>query len=258
MTKRAYNFYAGPATMALPVIERAKKELLDFQGTGMSIMEISHRSKEYDKVHHDAMDLVAELMGLPSDYKVMWLQGGASSQFYQVPLNLQIPRKPMEYVNTGVWSKKAIAEAKHYGNVRVVASSEDKTFSYIPKALKFSDDAAFVHISGNNTIYGTEWSEEPKVPSGVPLVSDMSSSLMNRVIDPKKYGVMYAGAQKNLGPAGVTLVIVREDLLGRVPEKAPTMLKWSTHVAKDSMFNTPPVLAIYLCKLSLEYTKEIG
>lgn len=258
MTKRAYNFYPGPATMALPVIERAKKELLDFQGTGMSIMEISHRSKEYDKVHHDAMNLVTELMGLPSDYKVMWLQGGASSQFYQVPLNLQLPGKPMEYVNTGVWSKKAIAEAKHYGDVRVVASSEDKTFSYIPKALDFSDDAAFVHISGNNTIYGTEWSEEPKVPSSVPLVSDTSSNLMNRVIDPKKYGVMYAGAQKNLGPAGVTLVIVREDLLGRVPEKAPTMLKWNTHAAKDSMFNTPPALAIYLCKLSLEYIKEIG
>lgn len=258
MTKRVYNFYAGPATLPLPVLERAKEELLDFRGTGMSVMEISHRSKPYDALHHEAMGLVTELMGLPSDYKVMWMQGGASTQFYQVPLNLLVPGKPMEYVNTGAWTKKAITEAQLYGDVSVIASSEDKTFSYIPENVQVSNDAAFVHICSNNTIYGTEWQKLPEIPSGVPLVADMSSNLMDKVMNPKDFGVIYAGAQKNLGPAGVTLLIVREDLLDRVPESTPTMQKWKTHAAKDSMFNTPPALAVYICKLSLEYTKEIG
>jgi phosphoserine aminotransferase len=258
MTKRVYNFYAGPATLPLPVLERAKEELLNFQDTGMSIMEISHRSKPYDAVHHEAMELVSELMGLPSDYKVLWMQGGASTQFYQVPLNLQVPGKPLEYINTGAWTKKAIKEAKLYGDLKVIASSEDETFSYIPDNFQISDDAAYLHICSNNTIYGTEWQKLPKMPADVPLVSDMSSNLMDTVIDPKDFGVIYAGAQKNLGPAGVTLLIVREDLLDRVPENTPTMQKWKTHAEKDSMFNTPPALAVYICKLSLEYTKELG
>ena len=258
MTKRAYNFYAGPATLPLPALKKAQEELLDFKGTGMSLMEISHRSKEYAEVHAEASGLVGELMGLPDDYKIMWLQGGASSQFYMIPLNLQKSGKPMEYVNTGVWSKKAIKEGKFYGEVNVVASSEDETFSYIPKNIKFSDNAAFVHITGNNTIYGTEYHEWPKVPSDVPLACDMSSHIFDKVINPKKFGVIYAGAQKNIGPSGVTLVIVREDLLDRVPENTPTMQKWKTHAEKDSLFNTGPCWAIYMCKLSLDYLKSIG
>ena len=257
MTKRVYNFYPGPATLALPVLERARDELLDFAGTGMSVMEISHRSKEWEQVMHEADALVREVMGIPSDYKVMWLGGGASTEFLLTPVNLQIPGKPMEYVNTGGWSKKAIKEAEFYGEVKVIASAEDENFSYIPKDVAFDDGIAYGHITSNNTLYGTEWHYWPKVPSDVPLVCDMSSDLMAREVDVKKFGVIYGGAQKNLGPAGVTLVIVREDLLERVPEKTPTMMKWKTQ-AKDSMFNTPPVFPIYISKLSLEHLKEIG
>ncbi|MHA2359200.1 MAG: 3-phosphoserine/phosphohydroxythreonine transaminase [Candidatus Thorarchaeota archaeon] len=258
MTKRVFNFFAGPATLPLPILERAKEEFLDFAGMGMSVLEISHRTKEWDKVMAEANNLVRELMDIPSDYKVLWMGGGASTQFFMTPLNLQITGKPMEYVNTGGWSTKAIKEAKHFGEVKVVASSEDEKFSYIPKNVEFSDDIAFSHITSNNTLYGTEWAYSPSVPKDVPLVCDMSSDLMARHVNVKDYGVIYAGAQKNLGPAGVTLVVVREDLLDRVPEHAPTMQKWKTQAEKGSMFNTPPVFPIYICKLSLEYLKDIG
>ena len=258
MAKRVYNFYPGPATLPLPVLKKAQEELLDYNGTGMSVMELSHRSKEYNDLHTEASNLVKELMNLPDEYHVLWLQGGASTQFYMVPVNLRIDGKPMEYVNTGAWAKKAIKEAKLYGEVNIVASSEDENFSYIPKNIEFSDNAAFAHITGNNTIYGTEYHEWPKTPDDVPLVCDMSSNIMDKVIDPKKFGVIYAGAQKNLGPAGTTLVIVREDLLDRVPENTPTMQKWKTHAEKNSLFNTPPCWAIYICKLSLEHSKNLG
>ncbi len=258
MTKRVYNFYPGPATLPLPVLERAKDEFLDFAGTGMSVLEISHRSKEWEKVMTDATSLVRELMGVPSDYKVMWLSGGASTQFFMVPLNLQEPRKAMEYVNTGGWSTKAIKEAGYFGEPKVIASSEDKNFSYIPKNVRFSKEIAFAHFTSNNTLYGTEWQYMPEVPKEVPLVCDMSSNIMDKPINIKDFGVIYAGAQKNLGPAGVTLVIVREDLLDRVPEHVPTMQKWKTHAENDSLYNTPPVFAIYICKLALDYMKEIG
>jgi phosphoserine aminotransferase len=258
MTKRVFNFYAGPATLPLPALEKARDELLDFAGTGMSVMEISHRSKEWQNVMDDADVLVREIMGVPSDYKVLWLSGGASSQFYMVPVNLQVPGKPMEYVNTGGWSTKAIKEVKLIGETRVIASSEDAKFSYIPQDVEFNEDSAFAHITSNNTLYGTEWHYWPKVPSDVPLVVDMSSNIMDRVMDVRRFGVIYAGAQKNLGPAGVTLVVVREDLLDRVPENVPTMQKWKTHAEKGSMFNTPPVFPIYICKLALEHLKNIG
>lgn len=258
MTKRVYNFYAGPATLPLSALKKAQKELLDFKGTGMSVLEISHRSKEYDEVHQSATNLVKELMSLPDNYKVLWLQGGASTQFYMVPVNIKINGKPMEYVNTGAWSKKAIKEAKLFGDVNVVASSEDKNFSYIPKNIVFSKNASYAHISGNNTIFGTEYQEWPKTSGDIPLVCDMSSNIMDRVIDPKKFGVIYAGAQKNIGPAGVTLLIVREDLLNRVPENTPTMQKWKTHAEKGSLFNTPPCFSVYMCKLALEHLKNIG
>jgi phosphoserine aminotransferase len=221
-------------------------------------MEISHRSKEYDKMHNESIELLRDLMKIPDDYKIIWLQGGASSQFYMVPLNLGISGKNMEYVNTGVWSKKAIKEANFYGNVKVIASSEDKNFSYIPKDIEFSDKASYAHITGNNTIYGTEFQEWPNIHSDVPLACDMSSHIMDRVIDVKKFGVIYAGAQKNIGPAGVTLLIVREDLFNRVPDNNPTMLKWKTHSDKNSLFNTSPCWAIYVCKLCLEHLKSIG
>lgn len=258
MTKRVYNFYAGPATLPLPVLKKAQEELLDFHGTGMSILEISHRSKEYDEVHKKASELLKELMGIPSNYKVLWLQGGASSQFFMVPLNLQQAGKPMEYVHTGAWAKKAIKEAKLYGEVKIVASSEDQKFSYIPKNVTFSENAAFAHITGNETIGGIEWHEWPKVPSGVPLVCDMSSNFLDKVVDVKKFGVIYAGAQKNLGPSGATVVVIRDDLINRVPENTPTMLKYKTHVEKDSLYNTCPCFAIYLCELVLEYLKSLG
>ncbi|MHA1662537.1 MAG: 3-phosphoserine/phosphohydroxythreonine transaminase, partial [Candidatus Thorarchaeota archaeon] len=258
MVKRVFNFYAGPATLPLPVLEKARDEFLDFAGTGMSVLEISHRSKPWQQVMDDADALVREVMGVPDDYKVLWLSGGASSQFYMVPANLQVPGKAMEYVNTGGWSTKAIKEVKLYGETKVVASSEDKNFSYIPADVEFNDGSAYAHITSNNTLYGTEWQYDPKVPSDVPLVCDMSSDINSRVINIKDYGVIYAGAQKNLGPAGVTLVIVREDLLDRVPDTIPTMQKWSTHAGKGSMFNTPPVFPIYICKLALENIKETG
>jgi len=258
MAKRVFNFNAGPATLPVPVLEKARDEMLDWAGTGMSVMEVSHRGKEYDAMHHEAMALVKELMGWTDEYKVLWLQGGASLQFAMVPQNLMVPGKPMEYVNTGAWSKKAIKEAKLYGDVKVIASSEDKNFTFIPKDVAFNEGSAFAHITGNNTIFGSEWHYYPKVPSDVPLAVDMSSNLMDKVVDVKRFALLYAGVQKNLGPAGVTLAVIRQDLLTRVPEKAPTMLKYSTHAAEDSLYNTPPCWAIYICKLVLDYMKEKG
>ena len=258
MTKRVYNFYAGPATLPLPVLKKAQEELLNWNNTGMSLMEISHRSKPYDEMHKKASELVKELMNLKDEYKILWLQGGASSQFYMVPANLSVDGKPMEYVNTGTWSKKAIKEAKLYGDVNVVATSDDENFSYIPTEINFSDNAAFAHITGNNTIFGTEYQNWPKVSDDVPLICDMSSHIMDKVMDFNQFGVIYAGAQKNIGPAGVTLVAVREDLLDRVKENVPTMQKWKTHADKDSLFNTGPCWAIYMCKLSLEHLKNMG
>jgi phosphoserine aminotransferase len=256
--KRAYNFYAGPATLPLPALKKAQEELLDFNGTGMSVMEISHRSKDYAELHKAASDNLRSLMKIPDDYKILWLQGGASTQFYMVPVNLIQRNKPIEIVNTGVWSKKAIKEAKLYGDVKVIATSEEDNFNHIPKNIKFSKNTSYAHITGNNTIYGTEYHDWPETPDDVPLACDMSSNIMDKVIDVKKFGVIYAGAQKNLGPAGVTIVIVREDLLDRVSDDTPTMQKWKTHAAKDSLFNTGPCWAIYMCKLSLDYLNSIG
>lgn len=256
--KRVYNFYAGPATLPVSALKKAQKELLNWNNTGMSLMEISHRSKEYDAMHKEASNLVRELMGVPDEYAVMWLQGGASTQFWMAPLNLRADKEKFEYVNTGAWSKKAIKEAKFYGDVDVVASSEDENFSYIPKNIDFGDDIDFAHITGNNTIFGTEYHNWPNTRGDIPLVCDMSSHIMDQKIDAKNFGVIYAGAQKNIGPAGVTLVIVRNDLLERVTEETPTMHKWKTQAAKDSLFNTGPTWAIYMCKLSLDHLKNIG
>ncbi len=258
MVKRVYNFNPGPAALPLPALQKAQEEFLDFAGTGMSILEISHRSKEYEKVHQTATDLVRELLGVPSDYKILWLGGGASTQFYMVPMNLYLPGKAMEYVLSGHWAERAVEEASIYGEVKIVASSKDKNYAYIPQNVEFHSETSYAHISSNNTIYGTEWHYWPKVPQDVPLVCDMSSDFMAREIDVKKFGVIYAGAQKNVGPAGVTIVIVREDLLGRAPQNIPKMCKWSIHAKESSLFNTPPTFAIYISMLSLEYLKEMG
>ncbi len=257
MVNRVFNFYAGPATLPLPALEKAQAELLDYRGAGISILEMSHRAKEFDDVINQATELVRELYGVPDNYKILWLQGGASTQFYMAPANIMLPGKGVDFVNTGVWSKKAIKEAKLYGEVNVVATSEDRNFCYIPKDINFNPNASYVHIASNNTIYGTQWQAYPDT-GDVPLVCDMSSDIMCREVDVSKFGLIFAGAQKNMGPAGVTLTIVRDDLIERAPENLPTMMKYKTHAEKDSLFNTPPCFSIYICKLVLDWLKENG
>lgn len=256
---RVYNFSAGPSTLPLPVLERAQKELVCYGDAGMSVMEMSHRSAAYQDIIDSCEALVRELLGVSDRYKVLFLQGGASSQFAMVPLNLFGTVKKADYVLTGVWAKKAAKEAARYGEVNIVASSEDQVFNYIPSldAAKFSKDAAYFHFTHNNTIYGTRFTDIPET-GDVPLVTDMSSSIFSQVIDVDKYGIIYAGAQKNMGPAGVTLVIVREDLIGNAMDMTPTMFNYKTHADNGSMFNTPPCYAIYICKLVCEWLKNLG
>ncbi|MBW1740902.1 MAG: 3-phosphoserine/phosphohydroxythreonine transaminase [Deltaproteobacteria bacterium] len=256
MKGRIFNFNAGPAVLPLPVLEEIQAELLNFKGSGMSIAEISHRSKWFDEVIDDATARVKRLLKLNESYHVLFLQGGASLQFCMIPMNLLPDGQSADYVNTGTWATKAIKEARSQGKaVKVVASSEDKNFSYIPKAIPFSPNAAYVHLTSNNTIKGTQWASFPDT-GGVPLISDMSSDIMSRPIDVSPFGLIYAGAQKNLGPAGATLVIIREDMLERVPQHLPTMLKYTTFVDHKSMFNTPPCFAIYTIQLVLKWLEE--
>ena len=256
MEKRIHNFNPGPAALPLPVLEQIQAEMLNFKGSGMSILEISHRSAAFDEVLSDAVDRVTRLLKLPENYKVLFLQGGASFQFFQVPMNLLGPDDEADYINTGTWSTKAIKEAKILGRtIHVPASSEDRNFCYIPKDIKFTPDAAYVHITSNNTIKGTQWAAFPDT-GGVPLISDMSSDIMSRPIDVTRFGLIYAGAQKNLGPAGVTLVIIREDMLERVPDNLPSMVSYKTHAEKNSTFNTPPCFAIYTVQLTLKWLEE--
>jgi len=256
MSERIYNFNPGPAALPLPVLEEMQRELLNFRGSGMSIMEISHRSEWFNAVIDDAVARVKRLLGLDERYHVLFLQGGASLQFCMVPMNLAVSGKALEYVDTGTWSTKAIKEARIQGRqVRVIASSEDREFTYIPKGFQVGADAAYLHLTSNNTIRGTQWADFPDA-GGVPIVCDMSSDIFSRTFDPKPFGLIYAGAQKNAGPAGVTLVILRSDLLDRVPKDLPTMLKYSTFVDKDSRFNTPPAVAIYVVGLVLKWLEE--
>jgi phosphoserine aminotransferase len=260
--ERVYNFSAGPSMLPLSVLEKVQKEMLCYGDTGMSVMEMSHRSKAYDKIIKDAEKLLRELMNIPDNYKVLFLQGGGSTQFAMVPLNLAVKGKA-QYVKTGQWAKKAAAEAKKLGvDVDVIASSEDKTFSYIPAVdeSKLDPNADYFYICQNNTIYGTRWTDKkiPKLPEGVELVADLSSNIMSEVVDVSKYGLIFAGAQKNVGPAGVTIVIVREDLIGKAKETCPTMLDYKTHADADSLYNTPPCFAIYVAGLVFEWVKEQG
>ena len=257
MSERTYNFYAGPATLPLPILEKAQEELLDYEGTGMSIMEISHRSKPFDDVMNDARMLVKRLLGLNDDYRVLFLQGGASTQFAMVPMNLWVEGKIPDYLDTGTWSKKAIAEAKIAGGCNVVASSADTNYSYIPRDYELNPNASYFHCTSNNTIFGTSIKDFPDT-GGVPMVCDMSSDFMSRKLDFNDFGIIYAGAQKNLGPAGTTVVVIRDDLVGNHADRTPTMLRYLTHVEKGSMFNTPPCWTTYMCKLSLEYLETLG
>ncbi len=255
--KRVYNFSAGPSMLPEPVLRRAADEMLDYSGSGQSVMEMSHRSKEFGEIISSAESLLREVMKIPDNYKVLFLQGGASSQFAMVPLNLMNGSRKADYVLTGQWATKAYNEAARYGEAHAVASSKDKTFTYIPKLdpSTFTKDADYFHICMNNTIYGTVYHELPQTGS-VPLVADISSCALSAPLDVSRFGVLYAGAQKNMGPAGLTVVIVREDLIGHARELTPTMMNYQTHADHGSMFNTPPCYSIYICGLVLDWLKN--
>ena len=256
MSNRVFNFNPGPATLPLKVLEQAQAEFLDYQGTGMSIVEMSHRSKQFDDLINRAVSRVKKLLGLGEDFSVIFMQGGATMQFAMIPMNLCAGKTPV-YINTGTWSTKAIKDAKVLGkNPLVAASSEDQNFSYIPKQFEVPADAAYLHFTSNNTIKGTQWQTFPKAPAGVPLIADMSSDMLSRPFDPSPFGLIYAGAQKNLGPAGVVLGIIRQDMVERVPGDLPAMLKYSTFTEKNSMANTAPCFAIYLVELVLQWIEE--
>lgn len=255
--ERVYNFSAGPSTLPESVLKKAAAELVNYQETGMSVMEMSHRSKPFQEIVDKAETLIRSLLGVPENYAVLFLQGGASTQFAMVPLNLFWRNGKAEYVDTGRWSVKAIQEGEKYGTVRVVASSKNKNYSYIPEVPNPSPDSDYLHITTNNTIYGTRFTAFPRTGE-VPLVADMSSNLFSEIIDVSAFGCIYAGAQKNLGPAGTTLVIIRENLVGKHTDSTPTMLRYETHVKGKSLYNTPPCYGIYMIKLVLEWIEELG
>jgi phosphoserine aminotransferase len=257
--ERVYNFSAGPSMLPLAVLEKAQKEMVNYANSGMSVMEISHRSGLFTEIITGAEQLLRKLMNIPENYKVLFLQGGASQQFAMVPLNLLTKSGKADYINTGSWSKKAIKEAKKYGEISVIASSEDANYSYIPAfdPNMIDPEADYVHITTNNTIEGTVYTEIPDT-GGIPLVADMSSNILSEEIDVSKFGLIYAGAQKNIGPAGLTVVIIREDLIGNAKDFCPTMLDYKTHSENDSLYNTPPTYGIYMAKLVFEWLEELG
>ncbi len=256
---RIFNFSPGPAVLPQPVLEQARDEMLDWRGSGMSVMEMSHRGKEFIAIAADAEADLRELLAIPANYKVLFLQGGATAQFAMVPMNLLHGKKSADYIHTGEWAKKAIGEAKKFCSVNVAASSEDRSFTYVPKqsTWKSDADAAYVHITSNETIGGIEYHWIPDT-RGVPLVADMSSHILSRPIDVSRYGVIYAGAQKNIGPAGLTIVIVREDLLGQVIPGTPAMYDYKIHADNESMYNTPPTYGLYIAGLVFQWLKKNG
>jgi len=255
--KRVYNFSAGPSMLPEPVLRRAADEMLNYKDSGQSVMEMSHRSKVYEGIISSAESLLREIMNIPENYKVLFLQGGASSQFAMVPMNLMTKSNTADFVLTGQWATKAYQEAARYGTANVVASSKDKTFNYIPDLdpSTFTKDADYFHICLNNTIYGTKFNQLPETGT-VPLVADISSIILSEPIDVSKFGVLYAGAQKNMAPAGLTVVIIREDLIGHAMDFTPTMFNYQTHSDNGSMFNTPPCYTIYICMLVLDWLKN--
>ena len=259
MAHRVFNFSPGPATLPLSVLEKVQGELLDYRGTGMSVMESSHRGAEYDEIHNTTISLFRELLGLKDGYKIGFLGGGASGQFAMIPMNFLKSGMTAAYVDTGAWSAKAIKEAKRIGNVDVVASSTDKDNTYIPdlSGIKLVADTAYLHVTSNNTIFGTQYQGFPDT-GNVPLICDMSSDILSRRHDFNKFAMIYAGAQKNLGPAGVTVVIIREDMLEKCADNIPLVFTYKTHAAKDWLYNTPPAFPVYVVKLVLEWIKGQG
>lgn len=253
---KKHNFSAGPAVLPAPVLKEASKAALNYQGIGLSLLELSHRGPEFTAIIEEANALMKEIIGLPDDYHVLWLSGGASTQFFMIPFNLLYEGETAAYVNTGVWADKAIKEAKAFGNVNVIASSKEQNYTFIPKGYKIPKDAKYLHLTSNNTIYGSQFHKFPKSP--VPIVCDMSSDFLSHPFDPRPFGLIYAGAQKNLGPAGTTVVIVREDMLGTVKRYIPTMLDYRTFVKENSLYNTPPVFPIYVSMLTLRWIKKNG
>jgi len=258
--KRAHNFNAGPSILPLPVLEQAQRELLDFKGTGMSVMEISHRSKEFEAVIGEAEQDLRTLLGIPANYKVLFLQGGATLQFSMIPMNLRAPGAAADYIVTGAWSKAAVKEAKKLGTTKIAYSGESTNFKQTPAQadLNLDPQAAYLYFCSNETIHGVEFQGEPMPPAGVPLIVDTSSDFISRPIDVTKYGLIYAGAQKNAGPAGVVVTVIREDLLERVPENLPVMLDYKAQVAGGSMHNTPPCFAIYMVGLVFKWALGLG
>lgn len=251
-----HNFGAGPGILPQEVLKQAAEAVIDFNGTGLSLLEISHRSKEFEAVLDEAVSLVKELFNVPEGYSVLFLQGGASTQFAMAPYNLLPSTGKAAYLETGVWANKALKEAKYFGEVEIVASSKESNFTYVPKDYTIPADAAYFHITSNNTIYGTQLQEFPASP--VPVVCDMSSDIFSRKVNVADFGLIYAGAQKNMGPAGVTLVIVKDDLLGKVDRKIPSMFNYQTQIEGGSMYNTPPCFAIYVSMLTLRWLKAKG
>ena len=259
--ERVFNFSAGPSALPVEVLEKAAKEMVNYGDAGMSVMEMSHRSAAFADILAEAKALYKELMGVPDNYEILFLQGGGSTQFAMVPLNLMVGNKKSDYIITGAWAKKAYQEAKRYGDAREIASSADATFSYIPKVTKdmIHADSDYLHICVNNTIYGTRFAPNALPDTGnIPLIGDMSSNILSEVYDVSKFGVIYAGAQKNMGPSGVTAVIIRKDLMGKAMDITPTMLNYSVHAEADSCYNTPPCYSIYICKLVYEWVKANG
>jgi phosphoserine aminotransferase len=259
MTKRVFNFNSGPAVLPLPVLEEAQRDLIALPGVGMSILELTHRSKTFDRIIRSAESRLRELLGIPDNYHILFLQGGASFQFSMVPINLLAKNSSADYIVTGSWSKKAVKEAKRVGKVNIAATTENSNFSRIPQQdeLKLNDSAAYIHITTNNTIFGTQWKTEPSV-GNVPLIADASSDILSRPIPVEKYALIYAGTQKNMGVSGVVLVIIRNDLLERIPDGLHTMLDYRTHVENKSLYNTPNTFGIYIISLICKWLQDKG
>ncbi|MFI2130998.1 3-phosphoserine/phosphohydroxythreonine transaminase [Lysinibacillus fusiformis] len=259
MTQRAYNFNAGPSALPQEVLEKAQQQLVDFRDSGMSIMEMSHRSAIFDEVHNEAIALLKKLYAIPENYEVLFLQGGASLQFTMVPMNFLSTDQKASYVLSGSWSEKAFKEAKFFGTPVEAASTKENQYRHIPALadIQLNEDDAYVHITSNNTIYGTQWKDYPNT-GNVPLVADMSSDILSKPIDIQKFGLIYAGAQKNLGPSGVTVVIIRKDLLEKANKNIPTMLKYTTHADSNSLYNTPPTFGIYMLGEVLKWVESNG
>lgn len=256
---RVHNFSAGPAVLPEEVLKEIQENLVNYKGNGLSVLEMSHRSAQYMEIIESASARLLKIMGLGDDYKALFLQGGASSQFFMIPLNFCADDKVANYIDTGLWSTKAIKEVKIMGKqLHIAATSEDKDFTYIPKEWKLSENAAYLHITTNNTIRGTEWKIDPDVPAGVPLIADMSSNFLSKPMDFSKYDMIYGGAQKNIGPAGATFVVIKKSMLDTINPNLPSMMNYNTHVSKDSMFNTPPTFAIYVIGEVLKWIEGNG